>query len=134
MTSEVYRGSPIRFAIDLRHWQRYRFRFAGASPLSVFRITIHQQQRGKSMKARVLVYFAAMCFAVFLGAQSPAPTPEPIWKPFDCPDDGFSVLFPSEPTMRKNDMLIGDSTVEMHSYIALLDHGALFVGFGDLTG
>ncbi len=36
--------------------------------------------------------------------------------------------------MHKSDVLIGDSTVEMHSYIALLDSGALFVGFGDLIG
>ena len=86
------------------------------------------------MYFRVLACFGTFSIAIALVAQNPAPTAETPWKTFNCPADGFSVLFPSEPNMHENDVTIGDSTVEMHSYIVLIDSGALFVGTGDFSG
>ena len=86
------------------------------------------------MNVRVLACFRAFSVATALVAQNPAPATKSGWKTFSCPADGFSVLLPSEPNLSKNDVPIGDSRVEMHSYIVLMDLGALFVGTADFNG
>ena len=82
---------------------------------------------------------AALCFAVALGAQTPAaPNPHPApaaqapqWKTYSYPADGFSASYPSQPDVQKRDVPTDAGSFELHSYLVQVSPGALYIGVCD---
>ncbi len=80
-----------------------------------------------------------------LGAQAPsqpeptAPTPlsksQPAqvaeWKTYSFPAEGFSILFPTQPTEQKQAVPTDAGSFELHTYLAASDTVALYVGVCD---
>ena len=60
-----------------------------------------------------------------LGAQSAA------WKSYSYPADGFSVSFPAEPSMQKQNVPTDAGTFELRAYLAEVGDAAVYVGVCD---
>ena len=74
-----------------------------------------------------------LAFAAVVGAQTPA-TPSaqaPAWKSYSYPADGFSAVFPSEPSMQKKNVPTEKGTFELRAYVGLEGEAAVFVGVCD---
>jgi hypothetical protein len=94
----------------------------------------------------IAVVVAALGFAASLGAQTP-PTPRAQtpaapsapareWKTYSYPAEGFSAVFPFEPSMQKKDVPTEKGTFELRAYLTQDDTSALFVGvcdYGDVV-
>jgi hypothetical protein len=59
------------------------------------------------------------------------PDQAPQWKSYRYAADGFSAIFPSEPTAQKQSVPTGAGTFELHAYIAEAGQVALYVGVCD---
>ena len=65
------------------------------------------------------------------------PVQELQWKTYSYPADGFSAMFPFEPSQDKKDIESASGTYQLHSYITEDDQVALYVGvcdYGEKTG
>lgn len=101
--------------------------------------------RFRSVAARFIACMAALCAAATIGAQAP-PQPEPAtqqpaaqlpqsqfseWKTYSFPAEGFSILFPTQPTEQKQAVPTDAGSFELHTYLAASDTVALYVGVCD---
>jgi len=66
-----------------------------------------------------------LSLAQALGAQSTA------WKSYSYPADGFSVSFPVEPSIQKDNVPTDAGTFELRAYLAEVGEAALYVGVCD---
>ncbi len=82
-----------------------------------------------------------LLFGVSLHAQTPAtapaaaapstPPPAPVWKTYTYSADGFSVSFPSDPDIQKNNVPTAAGTFELRAYLVTPGSAALYVGVCD---
>ncbi|HXR40516.1 MAG TPA: hypothetical protein VN776_15550 [Terracidiphilus sp.] len=84
---------------------------------------MHSMHRTRSLGFGIV--FALLTLATPLAAQTPQ------WKPFSSSTDGFSALFPSEPELTRNNVPVGSTTYELHSYVTEAGGTALYVGVCD---
>lgn len=66
--------------------------------------------------------FLVLLMAAALGAQTPQ------GRPYASSADGFSVQFPSEPELSRNNVPVGSATYELHSYVVETGGTALYGG------
>jgi hypothetical protein len=95
---------------------------------------IGRMQRGFVRCAAV--YAVALCFAAVLGAQAPAApsaaaTQASVWKSYSYPAEGFSAVFPAEPSLQKKDVPTEKGSFQLRAYLAEDGPAAVFVGICD---
>jgi hypothetical protein len=73
----------------------------------------------------IVSVLALLSLAASLGAQTAE------WKPYANAADGFKAQFPSEPEVSKDSVPVGDTTFELHSYVAESGSTAVYVGVCD---
>lgn len=77
-----------------------------------------------------LMFFALLCLAAALGAQTPD-AQATNWKTYSYPEDGFKASYPSEPELQKKDIPTQAGSFELRSYVAQVAPVALFIGVCD---
>ena len=86
-----------------------------------------------ALPKRMTFAVVLLAFAAVIGAQTPA-TPSaqtPAWKSYSYPADGFSAVFPFEPSMQKKNVPTDKGTFELRAYLAQEGEAAMFVGVCD---
>lgn len=87
----------------------------------------------KNFALRVTLYAALLPMVTAIGAQTQS-APAPAWNSYSYPADGFSVSFPSAPTIDKKNVPTDAGNFELRSYIATVGTNgdvAMFVGVCD---
>jgi hypothetical protein len=79
----------------------------------------------KQLLRRLTVCTAVFSFALALNAQTTA------WKTYSYPEDGFSISYPTEPSVQKNYVPTAAGTFELRAYISEVGEAALYVGVCD---
>lgn len=91
----------------------------------------------RSFPRCIILSLAALFFAAALSAQTtpapavPAAAPIPNWNSHSYPADGFSAIFPFEPSLQKQNVPTDAGTFELRAYLAEEDQAAVFVGVCD---
>ncbi|MGP8174830.1 MAG: hypothetical protein ACLP7O_09825 [Terracidiphilus sp.] len=86
-----------------------------------------------TLPKRITLAVVLLAFAAVIGAQTPATpsAPTPAWKSYSYPADGFSAVFPFEPSMQKKNVPTDKGSFELRAYLAQDGQAALFVGVCD---
>ena len=63
--------------------------------------------------------------------EQPPQEPNPDWKTYNYPADGFSAAFPSKPAQTTKNVGTDTGTYELHSYLAVDGQTALYIGVCD---
>lgn len=91
-----------------------------------------------AIASRLQFKFAAIVGMILLShalvAQAPAapaPAPPLVWKTYTSSSDGFSVSFPGDPSLQKNNIPTDAGSFELRAYLSEPGSAALFVGVCD---